>query len=349
MSLGVRRAIGKAAKSARAQDLFGKYRIERSIASGGMATVFAATYCPEGGFARPVAIKRIHPHLAGMGSFVEAFRNEAELGARLVHPNIVQVLDFGRVEETYFLAMEYVDGVTLGALMRVLRAGPRALSPSLVAWMGREMLEGLSYSHDGARDQDGRVLRIVHRDLSPGNVLVSRTGQVKLSDFGIARALRDASKYVTVSLVGHMSYMAPEQTSGHETDERSDLFSIGVILWELLVGKALFRRATEAATLLAIVNDPAPPPSEERGELAEPLWDAFFARALAREPGGRYQTAREMGDALLGLLDKIGPPRPDELPALVRQAAEDVRAENAYREAPTVSVPKVSDDPHVSA
>jgi serine/threonine protein kinase len=338
LAAGLRRAIGKAAKTARAQDLFGKYRIEHRIASGGMATVFAATYCPEGGFARPVAIKRIHPHLAREASFVSAFRNEAELGARLVHPNIVQVLDFGRVEETYFLAMEFVDGVTLGALMRHTRTASISLSPPLVAWIGGQMLEGLAYSHTGACDQDGNLLRIVHRDLSPANVLVSKNGQVKLSDFGIARALRDTNAYQTVSVAGHMSYMAPEQASGLQTDERSDLFAIGAILWELLCGRTLFRREHEATTLLAVLNDPVPAPSSLREGLAEVGWDRFFALALEREPNKRYATARRMADELRALADLVGPPKSDELPDLVAKVTAKVSADAARSEAATVTV-----------
>jgi serine/threonine-protein kinase len=345
LAAGLRAAIGKAAKTARAQDLFGKYRIEHRIASGGMATVYAATYCPEGGFARPVAIKRIHPHLAREPSFVDAFRNEAELGARLVHPNIVQVLDFGRVEETYFLAMEFVDGVTLGALMRHARAASIALSPSLVAWMGGQMLEGLAYSHAGACDQDGNLLRIVHRDLSPANVLVSKNGQVKLSDFGIARALRDTNAYHTVSVAGHMSYMAPEQASGLETDERSDLFAIATILWELVCGTPLFRREQEAATLLAVLNDPIPAPSSLRAGLDAARWDAFFALALEREPGKRYQAARQMLDALRELEETVGAPRPDELLELVAGVTARTRVDAARSEAPTISVPSLPEPP----
>ncbi len=350
VAVGLRRAIGRAAKTARAQDLFGKYRIEERIASGGMATVYAATYCPEGGFARPVAIKRIHPHLAREASFVDAFRNEAELGARLVHPNIVQVLDFGRVEETYFLAMEFVDGVTLGALMRHTRAASIALSPSLVAWVGAQMLEGLAYSHAGASDQEGNLLRIVHRDLSPANVLVSRNGQVKLSDFGIARALRDTHAYVTVSVVGHMSYMAPEQASGNKTDERSDLFAIGAILWELLCGTTLFRREHEATTLLAVLNDPVPVPSATRAGLGD-SWDAFLARALERDPARRYPTAREMADALKAILGRVGQPQGEELPELVAKVSARTRAENGKNgqsDAPTLSAPSLVDPTDVA-
>jgi serine/threonine-protein kinase len=337
MTMALRKLVGRHAKPTRPPDVFGKYRLEVPIASGGMATVYAATFCAEGGFERPVAVKRIHPHLALQESFVDAFRNEAELGARLVHPNIVQVLDFGHIDSSYFLAMEFVDGVTLGALMRVLRKQRVVVSPRVIAFVGREILAGLHYSHAGARDAKGNLLRVVHRDLSPANVLVSREGQVKISDFGIARALKGANAYVTQSFAGHVHHMAPEQAAGNGTDERSDLFAAGVILWELACGTPLFRRNSEAATLFAIMNDPIPAPSGLRPELAHAPWDAFFSRALARNPSRRFQTAREMADQLEAILGMVGPPRSDELPHLVARTATALRRRRQREEAATVA------------
>jgi serine/threonine protein kinase len=344
LAMSVRRAIGNAANVARAQDLFGKYRMERPIASGGMATVFAATYCPEGGFERPVAIKRIHPHLARLSSFVDAFRNEAELCARLVHPNVVQVFDFGRVGETYFLAMEFVDGVTLSTLMKTLRETSGKVSERLVAWIGREILEGLSYSHSGAHDATGGVLRVVHRDICPSNVLVSKNGEVKLSDFGLARALREARAYTTESVAGHLTYMAPEQATGHETDERSDLFALGVVLWELLTGTTLFKREFEGATLLAIVKDRIPPPSSLRSHVGRG-WDPFFVRSLDRDPATRFQSAREMADALGAIVDESVPLDKDELPNLVTGVSADAKLRHFRDDMPTVVADPAEDAP----
>jgi len=183
---GLRLAITRAEAAAREQDLFGKYRLEREIAKGGMAAVFEALYCPEGGFERRVAIKRIHPHLAEKEKFVEFFRSEAAISSRLGHPNIVQVLDFGRVDGKYFLSMEYVDGMTLWDLMRASR---EPLPVEVIALLGVEVLAGLEYAHRIARGADGRPLRVVHRDLCPQNVLLSTNGEVKITDFGVARAL----------------------------------------------------------------------------------------------------------------------------------------------------------------
>ncbi len=297
IALALRRAIGKAERAVRAQDLFGKYRIGERIAAGGMGSVHKAVYCPEGGFVRPVAVKLLHPHLAEEPAFLSGFRNEAELCARLVHPNIVQVLDFGRTESAYFLAMEYVDGLTLLSFMRRLWAAERAVPSALAAWMGREILAGLAYSHEGALDPEGHKLRVVHRDLCPHNVLVSRGGEVKISDFGIARALRDAQSSQTRTVAGHLGYMAPEQAQAAAIDERSDIFAVGVMLWELLAGRTLFYRGSEAPTLIALLSTEVPKISEHRPDVPS-AWDAILLRAAARDPGARFASAAELARAL---------------------------------------------------
>jgi serine/threonine-protein kinase len=294
---GLRRVVGRAEGAVREADLFGKYRLVRKIASGGMGEVFEALYCPEGGFQRRVAVKRIHGHLAEQRRFVEAFRAEAELTSRLAHPSLVQVMDFGRIGPTYFLAMEYVDGVTLGALFGRLVASGERWSPGLVAHVGRELLEGLAYAHQSARGDDGQPLRVIHRDVCPSNVLVSRSGAVKLADFGVARALRDASTAQTRSVHGHVGYLAPEQASAAPVDERADLFAVGVLLWELLAGHHLFLLDSDAASLMALTSREVLPISALRPDVGAG-WDAFFGRAIARDPSGRYETAREMLRAL---------------------------------------------------
>lgn len=296
----VRRAFGRAERNVRSLDLFGKYRLGDQIGAGGMGVVHDAVYCPEGGFERRVAMKLLHSHLAGEPSFIEAFRQEAELSARLVHPNIVQVLDFGRVGERYFLAMEHVQGTTLGGLAGALRRANRTLDPELVAWIGGEILEGLEHSHADARDGDGQVLHVVHRDLCPPNVLVSVSGEVKVSDFGVAKALRDAASDATKTVVGHVGYMAPEQMRAESIDERCDLFAAGVIMWELLTGRSLFRRGNEALTIMAVLDHEVPRVSTVRDDTT-PEWDGFFARALAPSPSQRFVSAAQMRVALAAL------------------------------------------------
>jgi serine/threonine-protein kinase len=314
----IRRAVERAESDVRARELFGKYRLGAEVASGGMGSVYRAVYCPEGGFERDVAIKRIHPHLARDPRFVQSFRHEAELSARLLHPNIVSVFDFGRIDETYFLAMEYVDGPTLMQLARRCGVAGVRVPGRLAALIGREILEGLDFAHAGARGPDGRRLRVVHRDLSPGNVLISRTGQVKITDFGVAKVLYDAAAHHSGSVKGKLSYMAPEQVRGEPIDERSDLFACGVVLWELLALESLFARNAHAATVLALVKGPIPSIHARRDDLVEE-WGAFFRLALARDVSQRFQSAAEMSAALRELMEKEGMPRPDELKAFLGQ------------------------------
>jgi serine/threonine-protein kinase len=317
VSRALRAAIGRADSTAREKELFGKYRIVRHVASGGMGTVYEAIYCPEGGFERPVAIKRIHPHLAQEESFVTFFRNEAELSARLVHPNIVQVLDFGSVDGTYFLAMELVDGLTLRSFLRRAASGGIQIPPAVVAYIGREILAGLSYSHTAARSADGSRLKVVHRDLCPANVLLSKNGEVKITDFGVARALRDADSTHTRTVAGHAGYMAPEQALAQPIDERCDLFAVGAVLWELVCGKPLFLRGAEGPTLVAVLSaDIAPPSSVHTG--LDTAWDALILRALSRDVDSRFASASEMS-AAIGSLPDAQLPAADELCALVSQ------------------------------
>jgi serine/threonine-protein kinase len=317
----LREAIGRAEGTMREQDLFGKYRLLRHVASGGMGSVHQALYCPEGGFERAVAIKRVHPHLARQPKFVEAFRKEAALGSRLVHTNVVQVLDFGSIGDTYFLAMEYVDGLTLASFMRRQRAAGIPMMPELVAHVGRALLAGLGYAHGGAHDADGALLRVVHRDLCPANVLLSRHGEVKISDFGVARALGDSAATETKTIAGHLSYIAPEQARGQPLDPRCDLFALGIVMWEMLCGEPLFERATDAETLVALAETPVPSASERRDDI-DPAWDAFLLRALERSPGDRFADAAEMGTALAAIADAQGGPWDDEFVQLIAELLE---------------------------
>ncbi len=303
LARGLLAAIGRAESTVRAQNLFGKYRLVREIAKGGMGFVFEALYCPEGGFERRVAVKRIHPHLAATTRFVESFREEAKLCARLAHPAIVQVLDFGRIDDTYFLVMEYVEGMTLGELMTRTKAEP--LPADLVGHVLREILGALAYAHEGARAADGRPLRVVHRDLCPPNVLVSTNGEVKLTDFGIARSLADASESLTKHVSGHSGYMAPEQARAEAFDTRADLFPLGVIAWELFAQRRLFSTGNPASSLLALLTDDVLPISVVRPHL-DPRWDAFIARAMARDPSARFASAQEMLTALDAIPESRG-------------------------------------------
>ncbi|MBI4957591.1 MAG: serine/threonine protein kinase [Myxococcales bacterium] len=321
LARGLRRAIGRAGSHVRAQDLFGKYRLTREIAQGGMGVVYEALYCPEGGFERRVAVKRVHPHLAATARFVAAFREEARLSACLAHPGIVQVLDFGRIDDSYFLVLEYVEGITLGALMRRVRSAGLELPPELVGHVLRELLLALAHAHEGARDPDGHPLRVVHRDLCPPNVLVSRNGEVKITDFGIARSLSDAAASLTKHVDGHTGYMAPEQARAEPFDARADLFPLGVIAWELFGQRPLFASDSDAASLAALLAAPVVPISALRPDL-DPAWDELLARALARDPAERFARATDMLHALDAIPGSCAPAGAERLGKLLRELAD---------------------------
>jgi serine/threonine-protein kinase len=312
VSHGLRGAVGGVVSALREQDLFGKYRLEREVASGGMGIVWLATYCPEGGFDRAAAVKLVHPHLAKDVTFVDAFRREAQLCARLVHQNIVQVFDFGKVEERYFLAMEYVDGTTLRDVWRRGFVHGVRMPPVVAGAIVRQILSGLNFAHVDAHDSDGAQLRVIHRDLAPSNILISKSGEVKLTDFGIARALRDSASAQTQTIAGHFDHMAPEQATAGPIDERTDVFCAAVLLWEMLVGRSLFRRDTDAATLSAVAAAKFAAPSMFFSDLDR--FDAFFARALAKDPKERFQSAKEMSAAIL---EVCGPAPSDAISAFI--------------------------------
>ena len=303
----------------RRQEVFGKYRIVRKIGSGSGGTVHEAIDRPEGGFERRVAVKQLHTHLITERAFVEGFRAEAELGARLADPNVVVIHDFGRHEETFFMAMEFIDGLPLSKLTQRARAANVAFPSHVVGHIARSVLRGLAHAHEGVRDEAGHPLRILHRDVCPQNVLVSRIGEVKLTDFGIARVLGHTDETAsTRTIAGHEAYMAPEQIENGALDLTSDLFAMGVILWELLAGRRLFARDNPASTLLAVME-------AHVAELDSP-WDAFLQRALARDPKARFPSAR----AMLTALDTIEGARGDDaattLGELVQRFTADVDA-----------------------
>ena len=286
----LRSAIGQADRTVRREELFGKYRLLKKIGAGSGGSVHEAVYCPEGGFERRVAIKQLHPNLVSEQSFVDGFRAEAELGARLAHPNVVTIHDFGRSDETFFMSMEFVDGLPLSRLGHRAKLANVTFAPEIVAHVGRSVLRALDHAHEGVRDAAGHPLRVLHRDVCPQNILVSRIGEVKLTDFGIARVLGQASETSTRTIAGHEAYLAPEQIEGRASIA-SDLFAVAIVLWEMFTGERLFSRDNPAATLLAIMAASIPKTNDA-------AWDAFFDRALAREPSRRFASAREMLDAL---------------------------------------------------
>ena len=263
---------------------FGKYELLRKIASGGMGQVFLAR--ERGAVERLVVLKLILPHLSEDEEFLTMFLEEARLVARLQHPNLVTILDLLEVEGRHCLAMEYVQGDDVRRLDKQARTKGRLLPPGLVLRIISEAASGLDYAHK-ARDVHGQPLRLVHRDVSPQNILVGFDGGVKIIDFGVAKAAGSGHQTATGVLKGKYPYMSPEQASGQHIDGRSDQFALGVVLWELLTGRRLFKGETDLMTLRLVKDCQVPPPSQLNSKLPPEL-DAVVLRALAATPEGRY-------------------------------------------------------------
>ncbi|WP_434380408.1 serine/threonine-protein kinase [Melittangium boletus] len=304
----------------REKDVMGKYFLHERLGAGGMAEVFRATYSPEGGFEKQVAIKRVLPAYMDNEEFLALFRREAELGSLLIHPNIVQVLDLGRHQGTLFLTMEYVQGLTLSALLR--RVPGRRLPPAVVAYIGVEIAGALGYMHARA-DTTGEPLGLVHRDLNPPNVLLSRVGEVKLSDFGIARAASRASLTQAQAVRGKAGYMAPEQIRGEPLDGRADLFALGLTLHEALTGARTIPGDSEAEMMMATVYQTPKAPSELVPGLS-PALDAIVMDLLHQERARRTPSGEVLQQRLLALTGAEAP-LPEgrrQLIELLRQASD---------------------------
>jgi eukaryotic-like serine/threonine-protein kinase len=269
----------------------GRYRLIGRLAKGGMAEAFLALSGEVPGLRTLVVVKRILPDLATNEQFVRMFLDEARIGALLDHPNIPRIIEVGHDEDGYFLAMEAVPGKTLSAILRRAARRERPLGQADAAFIVGRAAAALGYAH-AHTDADGRPLNIVHRDVSPENILVSFEGAVKVIDFGIASAHGRLSETHVGGLKGKVEYMSPEQASGAPVDHRSDVFSLGVVLWEALSGRRLFRRETDLAVMRAISNDPIPRPSGPRP--IAPRLEEIVMTALERAPEDRFQDAHEM-------------------------------------------------------
>jgi eukaryotic-like serine/threonine-protein kinase len=288
----------------------GRYEVLTQLAAGGMAAVYIARAQGVAGFERLVAIKVLHPHLAYEHEFISMFLDEARLAARIRHPNVVATLDISDTQgDGYFLVMDYIEGDHLGALLgRAAKRGKRLPSPVVLRIL-IEALAGLGAAHR-LTDEHGQPLMLVHRDVSPHNLMVGSDGISRLTDFGVAKAEVRMASTRAGQFKGKLSYMAPEQASTGEADQRSDLFSMGIILWEALTGRRLFRGENNAATLTKILQDPIPLPSSLWPELA--AFDPVLAKALDRDPSKRYQTADEFIEAIeltAPALDGLATPR----------------------------------------
>ncbi len=277
---------------------FGRYQLVERLAVGGMAEIFVATAPGEHGFQKRVVIKRLLPHLSSDDTYNAMFIDEAKLTARLVHPKIAQTFELGKVDDTLFIAMEYIDGIDVLALLREYAQRKRRVEPMIAAYIAHEVLDALDYAHSLA-DEHKSSLGIVHRDISPSNVLLSVRGDVKLVDFGIARAKDPdrAHKSKTGTLKGKYGYMSPEQVIEQPLDGRSDVFSVGVVLAELLTGRRLFAAANELDVLL-MVRDAKLARLDKYGVDIDPGLNAIVRKALKKSLDERWNGAASFRDAL---------------------------------------------------
>jgi serine/threonine protein kinase len=267
------------------------------IAVGGMAEVFKAKSFSHGGFEKLLVIKRILQHLTDNQDFVHMFIDEAKISVELQHPNIVQIYDFGQIAQNYFIAMECVEGKDVKGILRKLAERRKLLPMEYAVYIAHEMCKGLDYAHKRT-DIQGSPLGIVHRDVSPSNILVSYSGEVKVADFGIAKAQISAFNTKGGVLKGKFEYMSPEQASGQDLDHQSDLFSAGIILHEMLTGRRLFKTESDVKTLERIKNADIQPPCTLNPGIPGRLSDIVM-RALSADKAIRFEDARAFQTALL--------------------------------------------------
>jgi serine/threonine protein kinase len=270
----------------------GRYRLLKSLGVGGQAEVFKANYSGPGGFERTVVVKRILPGNCEDPEFLRMFAAEAKILGMLHHPNVVQAYDVGEMNGTLFLVLEYVDGPSLGRLLRALRSAQHPLPLAVAAYFARELCLALDYVH-GLRNSDGTPLNVIHRDVTPSNVALTSTGSLKLLDFGIAKYDSSGVQTQHRALKGKPAYLAPEAIDGREVDGRVDLFSTGVILHELLTLSPLFGADHELTILHKVMQMPIARPSASRPDVP-PALDAIVMKALERDPDCRYATAAQM-------------------------------------------------------
>jgi len=274
----------------------GKYRLLGRIGHGGMAEVWVAHQQGPMGFAKLVAIKRLLPHMENEQQFVHMFLDEARIAARINHANVVQIFDLGQVEQSFFIAMEYLDGESMARVMGEGIKRGKPLPVSLATYVVSQMCTGLHHAH-ALKDTEGKALGLVHRDVSPQNVMVLYDGGVKLLDFGIAKAKERLTETTTSGMKGKYAYMSPEQCQGLSVDPRSDIFSCGIVLWEALTRRRLFKHPSKLMILKMITEGRVPPPSKLNPEVPAEV-DEVALRALCKLPGERFSSAKDMSVAL---------------------------------------------------
>jgi len=268
-------------------DRIGPYLLQSKVARGGMAELFLANYIRRDGFRRKVAVKRILPHLAENRNFIKMFTREARLAALLQHPNIVQIFDYGKIENAYFIAMEYIDGKNLGEILYTLSQG---LPVDHSVFIISEICKGLDYSHTKQDDTTGDPLHIVHRDISPQNLLISYQGEVKVSDYGISKAKSEPSLTQAGVIKGKLSYLSPEQALGEPVDHRADIYALGLVFYEMLSGRKAYEFSSDIEAIRAIPKMEMEPLIDATPQIPERL-KRILLRCLEKKKDSRYQSA----------------------------------------------------------
>src|SRR3954468_11547153 len=281
---------------------FGKYTLVARLATGGMAEIFLARLHGAAGFEKLVCIKRILPHLARDKQFVAMFFDEARIAARISHPNVCQVFELGEIDGSYYIAMEYMEGVPLSCFRR-RDYHDNPPDPRLIAGIAIQACEALHHAHQ-LKNTDGSVMEVVHRDVSPQNLFVTVDGIVKVLDFGIAKIQGATVKTSTGAIKGTYAYMAPEQLRGERVDRRTDVFALGIAMWETLARRYLFKRDTEFLTFQSITGEPIEDICAIRPDVP-PALASVIMTALARGRDERYPTARMLGEAIAAAIQPL--------------------------------------------
>jgi uncharacterized membrane protein affecting hemolysin expression len=279
----------------------GPYVLIKKIAKGGMAELFIADYIREDGFRRTVAIKKILPHLSENQDFIKMFIREARLAALLQHPNIVQIIDFGKIQNAYLIAMDYIPGKNLGEIMAHLKQG---LPVDLSIFLIMKICMGLTYSHTRKDDRSGEPLHIVHRDISPQNMLISFLGEVKIADFGISKARSEPSMTQAGVIKGKLSYLSPEQVLGQEVDHQADIYALGLVFYEILSYNKVYRFDNHIEAIRSIPKKEIPPLINLRPDIPEEL-NRIVMKCLEKDKKLRYQTTQEIHNDLIILRNKL--------------------------------------------
>ena len=312
------------------------------LAHGGMAEIFLAVQKGEQGFQKPVVLKRILPSLAEDPKFVRMLVDEAHIASKLNHSNLVQVLDLGKSGDQYFLVLEFVDGFSLEQIRRRAQAVKLKLPMPIIIYIVSALCRGLAYVH--TRSRNGQPLGIVHRDVTPQNVMISQQGEVKLADFGIAKAVGKSEKSATGVIKGKFAYMSPEQATARPIDARSDLFSVGTVLYLLTTGRKPFDGATDLDIIIQVRRAKPDKPSTVIRDI-NPDVERIINRALRADVGKRWQSAEQMADKLDAILVKLGQPSG---PAPLKRWLETLSARDGIKPPPVPDAAAMVSDPSIA-